>query len=1251
MMRVILSIFSLLIACFGIAQAPNAQFVASPLSVCVGQPISFTNQSTAGGSPITTYTWNFGNGETSSLQNTNFVYTTPGVYTITLAVQAANGQADAEVKTNYITVNPSPTASFTTSGNGCTVPFGVNFTNTSSSAPGITYAWNFGNGQTSNLQTPTTVTYSNAGTFNVALTVTDANSGCTASSNQSIVVSNFTAGINAPTSVCEGQAVQFLNSSTVGANSFAWNSGGAGTSTAQNPTFTYNTPGNYTVTLTAQNTTSGCSASTVHQITVLPAPTPSFTATPTSGCSPLVVNFTNTSTGSGTFVWNFGDGATFTGQTPTGHTYSGNGSYSVELVMTGTNGCSDSVTISNLITLSDPVAQFTSLPTSGCAPLSVQFTDASISPNPASNPITSWLWNFGDGTTFNGQNPPAHAYAVGVYDVSLTITTSSGCAATVTLPQHVQVGFIDQINFTVEPTIQCAKADVDFTNTTVILAPHTPNEVTYFWDFGDDQTSTEPNPTHSYESDTGYYEVMLIVDFRGCKDTLIIEDAIYIKAPISEFTPATSLFCNPASFPVNATVNDQAIIGELSDDVKMIWKWGDGTQTVLEDVDLDDANQGTTSHNYTTYGSFTVEQVIYNYTTGCSDSTTAVIHVSQTIANFSVANDSICKNSVLGLNGSASTSTHPINSWSYAMGNGQTASGQTTGFTYTQAGTYTITMTATNNVGCSDTEIFTPIRVLELPLAQFDADDLAGCSPFLVNFTNTSTLQGNGVGLNSFLWSFSDNNSQQTTTNVNTGVNHTFLNAGNFLVTLVATDLFGCVSAPATKTISITKPIANFTVDNVVCDMEAFTTVNASTGFNPIAYQWIVDGVNNATTAELAYFFDETPSATTDHVTHTVGLIVTDGNGCTDTITQPIVVSLPVAGINFALDGAAINETGQYTCPPVFGEFEDATNSYGDVVSWQWNFGDGANFSPAENPSNIYVFPGTYTTTLSIIDEYGCSSDTALVNFLTIYGPEGTPSWTQSISNCGQNIAFSLIDTSNVVSIVWNTDDGNTVNDSTSFNYSYSSFDAFVPTVTLTDATGCIVIYPMDTIFVLSNGLDAFFEASSTSVKLGNPVIFDDQSTFTNSPIVNWTWDFGDGTTLNNGTSIDVMNSYFTSGFNTVTLTVTDAAGCKDQYKVVIFIDADFDMPNVFTPNGDGANDVFAMYNAIFDSFEILIQNRWGNVVTDQKNLTGINMWDGTDNGNEKCHDGVYFYQLTGTLNDGVTVLKKAGYVTLIGSK
>lgn len=1251
MVRLFLSFFSLLLVVVSVAQAPNAQFVANPLSVCVGQPISFTDQSTAGGSPIISYTWNFGNGETSTLQNTSFVYTTPGVYTITLAVQSANGQADAEVKTNYITVNPSPSASFTTSGNGCTVPFGVNFTNTSSSAPGITYAWNFGNGQTSTLQNPTTVTYTNAGTFNVALTVTDANSGCSALSNQSIVISNFQAGINAPSTVCEGQPVQFLNNSTVGANSFAWNSGGAGNSSSQNPTFTYNTPGTYTVTLTAQNTTSGCSASTVHQITVLPAPTPSFTATPTSGCSPLAVNFTNTSTGTGTFVWNFGDGASFTGQNPSGHTYSGNGTYSVELVMTGTNGCSDSITLANLITLSDPVAQFNSLPTSGCAPLTVQFTDASISPNPASNPITSWVWSFGDGTTFTGQFPPAHTYAVGVYDVSLAITTLSGCSATVSLPQHVQVGFIDQVNFTIDPTIQCAKTNINFTNTTVILAPHTPNEVTYFWDFGDDQTSTEQNPTHAYESDSGFFDVTLIVDFRGCKDSLIIQDGVFIKAPISKFTPATSLFCNPASFPVNATVNDQSIIGEISDDVKMIWRWGDGTQTVLEDIDVDDANQGTTSHNYTSYGSFTVKQVIYNYTTGCSDSTTAVIHVSQTVASFSVANDSICKNSVLGLNGSASTSTHPISTWSYAMGNGQTANGNITGFTYTQPGTYTITLTATNNVGCSDTEVITPIQVLQLPLAQFSADDVAGCSPFLVNFTNTSTPQGNGVGLSSFLWTFNDNNSQQTTTNVNTGVSHTFMNSGNYVVTLVATDAFGCKSAPATKTISITKPNANFTVDGVVCDMEAFATVNTSTGFSPVTHQWYVDGVPTVNTTTMTYFFDETPSATVDHITHLIQLIVTDGNGCLDTLIKPIVVSMPVAGINFSLDGAAINETGQYTCPPVFGNFEDATDSYGDVVSWQWNFGDGSNFSPAENPSNIYVFPGTYTATLTIIDEYGCSSDTTLQNFLTIYGPEGTPSWTQSASNCGQNIAFNLIDTNNVVSIVWNTGDGNSVYDSTSFNYSYSSFDSFLPTVTLTDETGCVVIYPMDTIFILSNGLDAFFEASSTNEKLGNPFYFDDQSTFTTSPIVNWAWNFGDGTTQVNGAPNDVMNVYYNSGYTTVTLTVTDASGCKDQYKLVIFIDPDFDMPNVFTPNGDGANDVFAFYNPIFNKFDILIQNRWGNVVVDQKNLTGINLWDGTDNGNEKCTDGVYFYQFSGTLNDGVTVLKKAGYVTLMGSK
>jgi gliding motility-associated-like protein len=98
-------------------------------------------------------------------------------------------------------------------------------------------------------------------------------------------------------------------------------------------------------------------------------------------------------------------------------------------------------------------------------------------------------------------------------------------------------------------------------------------------------------------------------------------------------------------------------------------------------------------------------------------------------------------------------------------------------------------------------------------------------------------------------------------------------------------------------------------------------------------------------------------------------------------------------------------------------------------------------------------------------------------------------------------------------------------------------------------------------------------------------------------------------------------------------------------------VNADFDMPNVFTPNGDNSNDQFVIFEDIFNSFDVVVQNRWGNVVWKKSNQTGILIWDGTDNGNEKCGDGVYFYQIEGVLNDNITTFKKSGFVTLLDSK
>jgi PKD repeat protein len=154
-----------------------------------------------------------------------------------------------------------------------------------------------------------------------------------------------------------------------------------------------------------------------------PKPVANFSGTPTSGTAPLQVQFTDQSSNNPTsWSWSFGDGGTSTSRNPI-HTYAAAGTYDVTLTATNGGGTSDPKTIVGYITVNapaKPVANFTGTPTSGTAPLQVQFTDTS------SNGPTSWLWDFGDTSTSTSQNP-AHTYtAQGTYTVSLTATNVGG---------------------------------------------------------------------------------------------------------------------------------------------------------------------------------------------------------------------------------------------------------------------------------------------------------------------------------------------------------------------------------------------------------------------------------------------------------------------------------------------------------------------------------------------------------------------------------------------------------------------------------------------------------------------------------------------------------------------------------------------------------------------------------------------------------------------------------------------------------
>lgn len=155
------------------------------------------------------------------------------------------------------------------------------------------------------------------------------------------------------------------------------------------------------------------------------APTASCSASPTSGTAPLMVTLIDTSTGSiSSRAWTFSDGTTDTAQTVI-KTFNTPGSYTATLKVTGPGG---SATATQNITATAaavaPVANFSASPTSGTAPLTVQFTDTST------GTVTAWSWDFGDGTTLSTQQNPSHTYATtGTYTVKLTTTNSAGSNA------------------------------------------------------------------------------------------------------------------------------------------------------------------------------------------------------------------------------------------------------------------------------------------------------------------------------------------------------------------------------------------------------------------------------------------------------------------------------------------------------------------------------------------------------------------------------------------------------------------------------------------------------------------------------------------------------------------------------------------------------------------------------------------------------------------------------------------------------
>ncbi|OQX79442.1 MAG: hypothetical protein B6D61_03495, partial [Bacteroidetes bacterium 4484_249] len=294
--------------------------------------------------------------------------------------------------------------------------------------------------------------------------------------------------------------------------------------------------GTYTVSLTVSDGTLEDTEVKVNYITVNPivGPVAGFSGSPTVGIEPVNVYFTDESTQGSypltSWFWDFGDGNTSTEQNPE-HEYTNAGVYTVSLTVSD-GSLEDTETKTDYITVNPaiaPDADFSGTPTSGYAPLTVNFTDESS----VGLPIVSWDWDFGDGSGSTEQNPE-HVYEnAGTYDVSLTIFDGM-FTDTETKTAYITVDSLTEpvAGFSADPLGGTAPLEINFNDESV---QGTYPITGWSWDFGDGNTSTEQNPVHTYET-TGVYTVSLTIDDGTFTDTETKIDYIDVITGLDKFS-------------------------------------------------------------------------------------------------------------------------------------------------------------------------------------------------------------------------------------------------------------------------------------------------------------------------------------------------------------------------------------------------------------------------------------------------------------------------------------------------------------------------------------------------------------------------------------------------------------------------------------------------------------------------------------------------------------------------------------------
>ncbi|MBE9468632.1 MAG: PKD domain-containing protein [Bacteroidetes bacterium] len=454
-----------------------------------------------------TYLWSSSTGSLAGTDTTQeeIIVANSGDYYLTVTNNRACLAIDT-VAINIVGIAPTTGFYFNTSCLGDTTFFTDNSYTTDGSNI-VSYSWDLSNDNYSSVQNPNFL-FPDTGSYQTSLTVT-ADNGCTNTKKQDLIIHPLPVINFSPDVACSNNNVVFSDNSFVHGSNIIyreWHIEDSIYINKENPTHNFNAAGQYPIILKSTSTY-GCKNTETQNIEIKQSPKTDFDFTPACfGDSVYFSDNTETFLGSPiSWQWNFGDEASSNVSNPS-HLFNKTGNYLVTLTTKQlSNACSNSAE-KQLIVYNKPLAYFNNK--SICLYQDLQLIDSSTS---IDGNITYWQWRIDTLGYSYTQNPNIVIKDTGSYHIKLKIKSETGCSDTIS--RSVFVHSLPIVNFDFNPKLGTPPLIVNFDN-------GSENASSYIWQFGDEQSNSDNNPSHTY-ANSGYYNIKLIgISEYGCIDSL-----------------------------------------------------------------------------------------------------------------------------------------------------------------------------------------------------------------------------------------------------------------------------------------------------------------------------------------------------------------------------------------------------------------------------------------------------------------------------------------------------------------------------------------------------------------------------------------------------------------------------------------------------------------------------------------------------------------------------------------------------------